>query len=150
MSSHPGPPPNDQTFLVLSVLGVPKYSARGLTQTLGPIDASKDLRRSINGQLMDLSHPQFRKYQTKITCTDTNAPALDGIFPGLTVVVDCVCELAYPAGGTPQRVVVPGSSRLENGYYFYRPRLTMMVMSVSLEIEEWGAHTPWEIDMEEQ
>ena len=149
MPAHPGPPPNDQTFLVLTVLGIPKYSARGLTQTLGPIDAAKNVRRSVNGLLLDLSHVMFRKYQSKITCTDTNAPSLDGIFPGMTVTVDCVCELAYPDGGAPNRIVVPGSSRLENGFYFYRPRLTMMVVSTSLEIEEWSANAPWEIDLEE-
>lgn len=149
MPYSPGPPPNDQTMLVISVMGVTKYSARGLTQTLEPIDASKNIRRSINGILMDLSHSMFRKYQSKITCTDTRAPALDGIWPGLVVTVDCVCELAYPDGGTPNRVVVPGSQRLENGFYFFRPRLTMVVMSHSNEIEEWGAAAPWEVDLEE-
>src|SRR5262245_43639478 len=124
---YPGPPSNSQTLLVLSAMGVPLYSARGLSQTLEPIDASKNLRRSINGILTDVAHIQCRKYQSKITCTDMRAPAADGIWPGMTIVVDCVAHLSYPVGSSPQRTVIPGSMFTENGHTFYRPRLTMMV-----------------------
>ena len=143
-------PPGNQTLLVLSVMGVPLYSARGLSQTLEPIDASKNMRRSINGILTDVAHTQFRKYQSKITCTDTRVPAADGIWPGMTIVVDCVAYLSYLAGGTPQRTVVPGSSFDEGGYTFYRPRLTMMVTAITAQVDEWAATVPWEIDLEEQ
>jgi hypothetical protein len=141
-------PPGNQTLLVLSVMGVPLYSARGLSQTLEPIDASKNLRRSINGILTDVAHTQFRKYQSKITCTDTRVPAADGIWPGMTIVVDCVAYLSYPTGGTPQRTVVDSFD--EGGYTFYRPRLTMMVTAITAQVDEWAATVPWEIDLEEQ
>ena len=149
MPLFPGPPPNAQTALVLSVMGVPLYSARGLSQTLDPIDASKNIRRTINGQLKDVTNPQFQKYLTKITCTDMRAPALDGIWPGMTVVVDCVAHLGYPLGGAPQRPVVPGSTFIEGNFVFYRPRLTMLVTATTLQEDEWPATAPWELDLEE-
>lgn len=149
MPLYPGPPPNSQTALTLSVMGVPLYSARGLSQTLEPIDASKNMRRSINGILTDVAHSQFRKYKSKITCSDMRAPAVDGIWPGMTIVVNCIAYLSYPVGGTPKRTVVSGSSFTESGYTFYRPQLTMIVVSNTAQMEEWAGAVPWEIDLEE-
>lgn len=146
---YPGPPLNSETMLVLSVMGVPLYSARGLSQTLEPIDASKNMRRSINGVLTDIAHAQFRKYKSKITCTDMRTPAVDGIWPGMTVVVDCVAYLSYPSGGAPQRPPVSGSSYTEGSFVFYRPRLTMMMVSNSAQMDEWAGTVPWELDFEE-
>ena len=149
MPSYPGLPPNDQTLLVLSVMGVPLYSARGLSQTLEVIDASKNMRRSINGVLTDVAHTQFRKYKSKISCTDQRAPRFDGIWPGLTVVVDCIAYLTYPSTGSPQRTVIAGSSFTEGNFIIYRPRLTMMVVGNSAQSDEWDATVPWELDLEE-
>lgn len=149
MPVYPGPPPNDQTALVLSVMGVPLYSARGLSQTLEPIDASKNMRRSINGVLTDVAHSMFRKYKSKITCTDIRAPAVDGIWPGMTIVVDCVAFLSFPSGGAAQRPVIVGSPFTEGSFTFYRPRLTMMVVSNTAQTDEWAATVPWELDLEE-
>ena len=146
---YPGAPPNSQTMLSISVMGVPLYSARGLSQTLEPIDASKNLRRSINGILTDIAHEQFRKYKSKISCTDMRTPAIDGIWPGLTIVVDCVAYLSYPVGGSAHRDVVSGSLFTEDNFVFYRPRLTMMVTAYTAQVDEWAATVPWELDLEE-
>jgi hypothetical protein len=149
MPAYPGPPSDGQTVLVLSAMGVPLYSARGLSQTLESIGASKNMRRSINGILTDVAHTQFRKYLSKITCTDVRVPAADGIWPGMTIVVDCVAHLSYQVGLTPQRLVVPGSSFNEGSFIFYRPRLTMLVTANTVQVDEWAATVPWEIDLEE-
>jgi hypothetical protein len=146
---YPGPPPNGQTALVISVMGVPLYSARGLSQTLEPIEAAASMRRSINGVLTDVAHEQFRKYKSKISCTDTRQPAFDGVWPGLTVVVDCIAYLSFPSIGSPQRTVIPGSEFTEGDFTFYRPRLTMMVTANTAQTDEWAATVPWEIDLEE-
>jgi hypothetical protein len=146
---QPGPPPNGSTALVLSAMGVPLYSARGLSQTLEPIDAAANMRRSINGILTDVAHAQFRKYKSKISCADMRVPALDGIWPGMTIVVDCVAYLSYPTGGSPQRTVISGSSFIEGAHTFYRPRLTMMVMANTAQTDEWDATVSWELDLEE-
>ena len=57
---------------------MPPYSARGLTQTLEPIEASVQLRRTVNGALADLSYEPFRKYKSTISCQDQEPPAVDG------------------------------------------------------------------------
>lgn len=139
-----------ETLLVLSGMGVPPYSARGLTQSLELIAAAGDLRRTVNGALRNMSMAQFRKYQSTITCADQTAPAIDGLWPGAVVTVDCVAELAFPVGGTPQRPVVPGSQRDEAGFTFYRPRLTMMVVSYTEAVDEYGAANSWQLQLEEQ
>ena len=137
------------TLLVLSGIGVPDYSARGLSQTLEPIEASASLRRTINGTLKDLSFAQFRKYKSTISCQDQEPPAVDGVWPGHVVTVDCVAELSYPAGGSPARAVVAGSARTEGAFVFYRPQLEMLVTSFSVNRDEYGAAVQWQMDLEE-
>ena len=61
--------------LILSGIGVPPYSARGASQTLEPIQASQQLRRTINGELIDISRAEFRKYRSTISCADQLPPA---------------------------------------------------------------------------
>ena len=146
--------PASGTLLVLSSGGtdlVTLYSSRGLTQTLTPIDASNDIRRTINGGLVDLSLAQFRKYKSSIKCRDQHAPGLDGIFPGQILTVSCVAELSYlTSGGAPNRTVVAGSSYVVGAYTFYRPQLTMMVAAPpSISIDEYPGQTSWTLELEE-
>ena len=150
MPSYPGAPPSSQTRLAISVMGVPLYSARGLSQTLEVVDAAKNMRRSINGVLTDLTNTQFRKYKTKITCTDIRGPALDGIWPGMTVVVDCAAYLTYPVGGSPHRTVVPGTTPFTEGsHVMYQPRLTMLVVQFTAQHDEYPCDVAWELELEE-
>ena len=143
-------PPPPLTLLVISGPGMPPYAARGLTQTLDPIDAAGVLARTVNGGLIDFSPPQMRKYKSTISCTDQDAPALDGIWPGMPLTVDCVSELGYlTAGGTPQRNAVPGSERTAGAWTWYRPRLDMLVVSYSVGTNEYGAAVEWKLDLEE-
>jgi len=140
---------SDDTLLVLWGIGIPDYSARGLTQTLEPIEASANVRRTVNGALVDFSHAQFRKYKSTISCQDQEPPAIDGVWPGHVVTVDCVAELSYPATGSPARPVVPGSARSDGAFVFYRPRLEMRVTGFSVSLDEYGATTHWQMDLEE-
>lgn len=140
----------EDTLLSISVMGLPPYSIRGVTQTLQPIAAAGSLRRTINGVLTDLSQSQFRKYASSLSCSDVDPPAFDGIWQGQTVVVDCVVELCYPTSSAgPSRTVVPGSEREADGFTFYRPRLTMKVVSLNVSKDEWGAVNGWQLDLEE-
>lgn len=140
----------NETLLVLSGNGVMPYSARGLSQTLDLIAGASQNRRSINGALVDLSQPQFRKYASTITCTDQNAPALDGIWPGMQLTVDCIAELSFKtAGGVQTRTAVPDSSRTEGAFTIYRPRLTMRVMAFNTNQNEYEASVAWSLQLEE-
>lgn len=129
------------------------YSARGLSQTLDQIienPMGSQIRRSINGTLIDLTYDQFRKYKSSITCTDQETPAFDIAKQGQIVQVDCAAELSYlTAGGTPQRSVVAGSSRVEGDYTFYRPSLTMMVIAFRTDFQEWESRYQWTLELQE-
>jgi hypothetical protein len=65
------------------------------------------------------------------------------------VTVQCVVELCFPAGGTPDRIAVTGSVRTDGDFTFYRPRLVMQVIGHSIEKNEWGAVTAWTLELEE-
>lgn len=138
--------------------GVNFYSARGLHHTLEPIEAVRQssggsggiLRRTVNGKLVDLSAHQMRLYRTEISGNDQGAPALDGLWAGMILVVGCAFELAYlTATATPGRTPVPGSQRVEGDYTYYRPLLTMMVADFQADKDEWGAVTGWKLSLEE-
>lgn len=137
-----------ETLLVIDGLLTP-YAARGLTQTLEPITQAASLRRSVNGGLVDLSVPELRKYRSTISCADQNVPALDDVWPGQLVTVDCVCELSYASYGLPSRPVVADSEREVGDFTFYRPQLTMVVVSHTVALDEWGAVTTWSLELEE-
>ena len=140
--------PAATTVLSFSGLNVPPYSARGLTQTLEPIAQKSQLRRTVNGSLVDLSAPQFKKYRSTISCRDMQAPAFSGLWQGTILTVDCVAELAYlTASGSPERTVV--SSRTDGDYTFYRPRLTMRVVSFNTVQDEYQAEVGWDLSLEE-
>lgn len=143
---------NDFTLLVITGPGIPPYSARGLSQTLDPISASIHLERAVNGELIDLSAPQMRKYGSKISCTDHNTPAIGGLWPGMVVTVDCVAELSFPTAspGLQERTAVPGSVRTEGDFTFYRPRLTMVVTAYNANTQEYQHDVNWSLSLEEQ
>jgi hypothetical protein len=143
-------PPSD-TLLTISGFGSMLYQARGLTQTLEVIKQANQQNRTINGVLLDISNPIFRKYSSKITCTDIDAPPLDNIWPGMTVTVDCAATLCYPTGrsGSPARTEVSGSSWTQGAFTFYRPVLTMLVGNPTEHFEEWKSDVVWSLDLEE-
>lgn len=150
----------NNTILRLAGVGVPPYSARGLTQTLQPIDAATSQRRTVNGALRDVSSSQFHKYASTISGADVAPPAIDGQWPGVTISVDCIPELAVldPSPTTESTTEeealfdkphVPGSIRRADGFLFYRPRLTFMVRGFNLSAEEWTVGVTWTLDLEE-
>lgn len=133
--------------------GVNPFSARGLTGTLAPIAmaAGDDkMARTVNGTLVDLSAPQMRKYRLEVSGDDQAPAALDGLWVGMAVTVDCMVELAYyTAGGSPSRTPVTGSSRTEGDYTYFRPSLLMRVVEWSTDRQEWAAAVSWTLALEE-
>ncbi len=147
------------TVLELSGVGVPPYSARGLTQTLDPIPQAIQLRRTVNGNLSDTSDDVMRKYVSTISGNDQQPPAVDGVWPGRLLVVSCIVELAVfgtiqeltedTTEGLFGRPYVPGSVRHESGFTYYRPLLTMRVQTFNINRDEWGAVVSWTMTLEE-
>lgn len=143
-------PAGADTVLTITGLGGFQYQARGLSQALVLVRNAEPVR-TINGRLKDVSNHAFRKYASKITCTDINAPPLDGLFRGDVVTVECAAVLCYKTGnpGSPFRSEVSGSSWTLNAFTFYRPVLEMMVMNLSQNFEEWKSDFQWSVDLEE-
>jgi hypothetical protein len=103
------------------------FAIRGATMVLNPIDAAKQSRRTVNGALVDLSYAGFRKYGARITCTDQEAPNLVGVFPGAQLTVTCLAQIIGPDPVT----------------------LTMRVIDLKMQRDEYGAETGWDMDLEE-
>lgn len=143
----------DETVLVINGPGISPFSARGLKQTLDPIDAAGVFARTVNGQLINISPPSasgFQKYKSTISCTDQDPPAFDGVMPGTELTVECAAELGYhTATGAPTRDVVAGSERVASNWTYYRPSLTMMVIKYTVEQDEYGHTSGWTLDLEE-
>jgi hypothetical protein len=146
-------PANSDTLLTISSFGDMLYQARGLSQTLEVIGEATQQERTINGTLVDISAPQFRKYSSTINSpNDTDAPPLDGVWPGMIVTVQCGVTLAYltsGGNGPHNRPEVSGSSYVLGAYTFYRPELTMMVKKVEQHFDEWKCVVGWTLDLEE-
>lgn len=141
---------NAFTDLSITTMGVAPYSARGLRQTLTPLDQASQNKRTINGNLKDLSFDGFHKYKSSISGADQEPPAVDGIWPGLQVTVNCIYELSYlTSGGSPNRTVVSGSSRVSGAFTLYRPQLVMRIMNFTCDRDEYGAAVSWSMDLEE-
>jgi hypothetical protein len=144
---------NNLTLLVMSTIGVPLYSARGLTQTLTPVSEAKPTpRRTVNGELRWLGLSQMQKYESVISCTDQQAPRFDGIWPGQAVLVNCVCELAYiTSGGSAGRTVVPGTTprTTPDGYTYYYPQIAFMVTDYNQSMDEYAHDYQWQLSLRE-
>jgi hypothetical protein len=140
---------NSFTNLLFDAMPIAPYSVRGLQQTLTPIAQASQLRRTVNGNLIDLGFEGFKKYASTITGSDQLPPAFDGIWPGKTVVVDCIAMLSYPSGGMPLRPVVPGSEYTEGGVVYYRPRLTVLIVNWTINEDEYGRVSGWTLNLEE-
>lgn len=135
---------------MMTPTGVPLYSARGLTQVLTPCaDAKPTPRRTINGQARFLGASQMRKYESTITCRDHNAPPFAGLWPGDSIVVDCVAELSYKTiGGAPERTVV--RTRTVGGFTLYCPRIEFLVLDFDQSVDEYAAEYQWRLILTEK
>lgn len=138
------------TLLIMTPIGVPLYSARGLTQTLTPIsDAKPAPMRTINGEARFVGGSQMRKYDSTITCTDQNAPPFSGLWPGDLVTVQCAFELSYHTDtGSPERTVV--TSRVVGAFTLYRPEIEFMVVDFNDRFQEYQAEHGWQLTLTER
>lgn len=85
------------TDLLLTGIGIPTFSARGIQEQFAPVDLG-ELRRDINGNLRDLTNPALhRKYALALSGSDAYPLPYDGIWRGKAVTVHCTTLLGAPA-----------------------------------------------------
>lgn len=135
------------TVLQLSGMGVPPFSARALSSSLTPIDAAAHFERAIDGTLLDLSYTPMQKYKITLTGNDQQPPACDGVWPGKVLTVDSIVELN--SSSTTGRSAADSGDRQDGEWSFYRPQLSMMVISWSISRNEWDGTYSWQLDCEE-
>ncbi len=120
----------DSTLLAITGITIPDYAIRGLTLDLQLVTANDGLRRSINGELLDLTAAQFRKYQATLSCEDQDVPTLTDIWQGQIVTVTCI------PGVGPVNDASGGTLTL-----------SMMVNSWTTSRAEWDSLTNWTIEL---
>lgn len=141
------------SLLSMIELGIAPYALRGISQTLEPIDAAGDFRRTASGTLIHISAPQFQKYRTTIRCSDLSSPGLDNVWQGMRVTMHCAAELGYEGSTDTSgrgRPAVPNSIRDEEGWTFYRPIIVFLITGYSIDFAEWDAEYAWELTAEEE
>lgn len=141
---------SDWSELVISGDGTPTYAVRGLDVALEPI-ATAVPARTINGGLINLTPPEFRKFRLTLGCEDVDPPAFAGLWPGEVVSVIPPEEVGYlTATGSPPpgRSIV--SSRESGDHTFVLLDLLMMVMGPWQQVRnEAAGKTRWQIVLEE-
>ncbi len=120
----------DSTLLSITGITIPDYAIRGLTLDLQLVTASDGLRRSINGELLDLTAAQFRKYSATLSCEDQDVPTLTDIWQGQIVTVTCI------PGVGPVNDASGGTLTLN-----------MMVSNWTTSRAEWDSLTNWTIEL---
>jgi len=169
----------NETDLTLEIIGkghsLTPFSSLECTQTLSPIPQGI-LRRTINGTLVCVGNGGHRKFQSKITCKDKSAPALEGVWKGTLLRVGCIQSITQIVSRSMERIQLEreplGVHLYEKvgkawsieaaqnqwvsiprdfpgGFITYRPVLLMMVKDYSLEIDEWGLTVGWGVEVEE-
>lgn len=131
--------PEEMTLLIMTPIGVPLYSARGLTQTVAPITEAKPTPvRTVNGEVRFLGGSQMRKYNSTISFNDQHPPPFGELWPGDTIVVDCVFEFSYLTHtGSPERTPVEDSEHEVGDFTLYRPRMAFMIVDFSKSFSEY-------------
>ncbi len=126
------------TLLGLSRTGfaLSDYAARGITMTMTPIEAGGNVRRDINGNLVNLSRLALQKYAFVISCTDQESPGfaasntdLDPIWVGDEFTLTCIPQLGDAEQQTFSVMVVPPGWQIQT--------------------DEYGADVGWTLNLEE-
>lgn len=99
------------TKLDLGDIAMLPGSDRSISETLEPISEAAQLRRTINGRLVNTGDQAFRKYRISLSGTDLRPPALDGIWPGMAIEISAITELTK-RDATPVLLTLPDGTRV--------------------------------------
>lgn len=122
---------NNTTLLSIDGISFSDYATRGITCTVRP-EPNGNLERDWNGNLVDLTIENFRKYQVSISCTDQEAPPFSDVWKGSgPYTVSLVPEVGI--FNTTDPIMV----------------LSMYVDDWNISRDEYGAETGWQLDLRE-
>ncbi|WP_265499550.1 hypothetical protein [Paracoccus beibuensis] len=147
----------------------------GITQSLDPIGGDVDMRYDVNGELIIVENPLFRKYEISISARNMAAPALGGLWRGTLIQVWSIQQLTHTtrADGTVylDRSPVPGSidARTASGasitaaleldgrtvtapgsaVVHYRPILNGALAEAPGNFDEDGGQSSWSLTLKE-
>lgn len=165
----------EETNLKLGDIVIPVGAGRGITQNISLVD-NGDLRRTVNGTLIDLTRDETRKYTSSVQSSDQKTPSLAGIWKGQELVVECIStirQLVSPAstsvtlirdfvtgsvfGRDINGAKVTPSSNVDLAFTFptnivmveWLPKLTMLVADINIDSDEYEATQGWSINLEE-
>jgi len=119
------------TLLAIDSIDFSQYAVRGITMTLDPIDQAKNVARDCRGDLADISVVQFRQYKITVTCTDHEAPALAGVWPGQDITITCIPGLGEDITGDPLTLLAK-------------------VTAWNTSRDEWAAEVAWQLEAEQR
>jgi hypothetical protein len=156
----------------------PPASARGI-QTSISLVPSGDMRRTVNGSLVDLTRPALRKYLLSMSADGQALPALAGLWRGMrcTVAPPLYWTAQAPAGATElaldrtaadvrafdavtldalpapslsaDRRVLTFPALPRPAYFEYQPVFEALLSSRSDSGDEWEATATWSLEFEE-
>lgn len=138
---------SEYTDLVISGVGLPDYALRGVKQTVTLIDQASRLERTVNGKLVEVGDPAFRKYKTTITGSDQEAPALGDVWPGRLVTVTSVVSWASSGTGATGGATGPTGGGTPTGATAVG--FTGLVKSFDVSVDEWSATVDWTLEIEQ-
>jgi hypothetical protein len=116
------------TLLSIDGIDFSDYASRGITMSLQPVDAGA-LEVDVNGNLVDMTLPQFRKYEATVECTDHEAPDFTDIWRGTVVEVVCIPQLG-PSDSTDGTLT-----------------MSMMVDTWNTGRDEWQSEVAWSLHL---
>lgn len=166
---------SSETILKLGDVSIPAGAGRGISQSLDLIDNGQ-IRRTINGDLRNLTRALSRKFSSNISVVDLDSPAFRGLWRGQILLVECITRfnqnvspeasvvdlirpfasgsvIGYDAGG--QKVAIDAISGQEITFdsdvrfVSFRPVIEFMITGISTGSEEYDASVSWSIDLEE-
>ena len=154
----------------------PIGSARDIETVISLVN-SGDLRRTLNGKLIDLTRDELKKYAVSLSSSGIDFPTLSGLFKGERVEVSPPKHFSKLSTSSPQSLdrkahagSVSVTDTVTNGAVShtvsqdglsvsfsssnpvlirYQPILTCRITSLSMTHEEFSISSDWSMDMEE-
>ncbi|VDS10038.1 hypothetical protein PARHAE_03249 [Paracoccus haematequi] len=138
---------------------------RNVAVSVTPISQATNLRRTVNGELINVARDVYRKLRVTISGRGRRSPAFSDMFPGDDMTVQLPDPLFY-AGADIGRTVIEKAGVLEDcseirvppGAPFAQPvaavgyilLLECKITGLSVQVDEWKKDYTWNLELEEK